>query len=473
MKFLISVFFNAPQGGLHENVRFTAQRLLAEGHSVSLICKSGPFADQMAEMGVGVFNTDFAITDFKRVFEQVKIAHQQVPFDIIHAHPFLSRQLAVVIGQCLAVPVIETMHGQYLDQLPNTIAQLDAVVCVSEGIKQYLFTEQSGLPAEKFFVVPNVPDVTQFKYIATPPSTDHKNKVVIALVSRLDRDKQFILDLFLKAVDYTAQTYAGKIHWQIIGQGTEAETFLAQLADLQGENTVEFSGWLQGKDLQKAYCGSHAVIAPGRCAIEALSCAIPAIALGSKGYIGLVDEQRWQAALYSNFGGVGQREQGYQAGSIEADIDRLMQSAKYRRQLGRFGRQLVRSFLSAKQAHQTMKQIYRTVVQARKMTPLKPVAEQEFLALQCTKTNFLCTDDKRLTVSLEGDFPESTQFAWYLHKQDRGVIEKQFYTSQPHTNFSPSEPGDYRVQCYLKNSIEKISFFTESISVSASQLKKQ
>ncbi|MEV8877418.1 hypothetical protein AB0V93_33395, partial [Mesorhizobium ciceri] len=59
--------------------------------------------------------------------------------------------------------------------------------------------------------------------------------------------------------------------------------------------------------------------------------------------------------------GVGQREHGYQAGSIEADIDRLMQSAKYRRQLRRFGRQLIRSFLSSKQAHQTMKQIYRTV----------------------------------------------------------------------------------------------------------------
>lgn len=470
MNILITVFFNAPQGGLHENIRATAKGLLADGHSVSLICKAGPFADQMVDIGVYVFNTDFAITDFRRVFKQVKAAHQRAPFDIIHAHPFLSRQLAIAIGQCLAVPVIETMHGQYLDQLPNTIAQLDAVVCVSEGIKQYLLTEQSHLPAEKFFVVPNVPDIKQFKYIATPPSIHSKGKVVIALVSRLDSDKQFILDIFLKAVEYTAQAYPGKVHWQIVGQGTQSETFARQLAERQGENSVEFSGWLQEAKLQQAYCASHAVIAPGRCAIEALSCSVPAIALGSKGYIGLVDANRWQAALYSNFGGIGQQEQSYQAGSIEADIDSVMRSAKQRRQLGQFGRKLVRSFLSAAQAHKALFALYQTVIQARHTSPMPSMTEQECLVLQCTKSNVSYTAGKQLTVSLEGYFPDSTQFAWYLYKQGSGVIEKQFYTSRPNSQFALSEPGHYQVQCYLKNSTEKIHFFTEFISVSASQL---
>ena len=162
MHLLIPVFFNAPQGGLHENVRATAVFLLGLKHQVTVVCRSGPFAEQLRGQGIGVIETDYDIFSFASALAEIQALHQSQPIDLVHAHPFAARELGMIASQVLGLPCVVTMHGKYPDALPQAIGQLDAVFTVSEGIRQYLLTEGEVTHPEKLHVVPNTPDARLF-----------------------------------------------------------------------------------------------------------------------------------------------------------------------------------------------------------------------------------------------------------------------------------------------------------------------
>jgi glycosyltransferase involved in cell wall biosynthesis len=139
-------------------------------------------------------------------------------------------------------------------------------------------------------------------------------------------DKTFILDVFADAVEYAGAHYSGKVAWVIVGDGTHSDEFRTRLEALRGNNTLEFSGWLEGEALRDAYRTRNFVFAPGRCALETMSCGVPAIAVGSKSYVGLIQPGTWQQAVYSNFGGVGNSHKDYNPSKMRQDMDKLLTS---------------------------------------------------------------------------------------------------------------------------------------------------
>lgn len=60
MHLLIPVFFNAPQGGLHENILAGVRYMLAKRHRVTVVCKPGLFAERLRVAGVDVVETDYS-----------------------------------------------------------------------------------------------------------------------------------------------------------------------------------------------------------------------------------------------------------------------------------------------------------------------------------------------------------------------------------------------------------------------------
>lgn len=451
MHLLIPVFFNAPQGGVHENVRATALFMLARRHRVTLVCRPGPFAEQLREQGAGVIETDYGECSYAAALAEIRALHEREPIDLIHAHPFAARRLGVIAAQVLGLPCVVTMHGKYLDALPQTIDQLDAVFAVSEGIRHYLLSEGEVGHPEKLQVVPNTPDAKLFKAVKVAPPAEAEGRVVVSLVTRLDRDKAFILEVFYQAVVHAAARYPGRIHWQVVGQGTLEEAFAERVEALRGENSVSYTGWLQGEALRDAYCASAAVIAPGRCTLEAMSCGVPAIALGSKGYNGLVDGENWQLAVFTNFGGVGEKQAGYVEGSVERDLDRLMRSRAERRRLGRFGRQVVRQCFNAGEMHRRLLGFYQLAVAAYRAAPRPPVDESAFLELRLRGLAQHRPSPETLTIRLECEPADDLQFAWYLLR-DGKVVEKLGYAPKPHREIALPGPGRYRVRCYVRDS---------------------
>lgn len=465
MHLLVLVFFNAPQGGLHENVRATAQFMLSRQHNVTVVCRPGPFSEQMREEGVGVIETDYEPGSFSRIVEKIKALHALLPIDVAHSHPFASRELGMIVSQILGLPFVVTMHGKYLDNLPTTIDEIDAVFTVSEGIRQHLLVDGAVKFPEKFAVVPNTPDTELFRPMEVEPLEEAKGRKVISLVTRLDQDKAFILDIFYQVVAYAAERYSGAIHWQVVGQGTLQSAFVERVETLRGLNSVSYTGWLQEEALRDAYCQSDAVIAPGRCALEAMSCGVPAIALGSKGYIGLVDSKRWQEAIYCNFGGVGNKHDNYEQGTIERDLDTLLISEEVRSDLGAFCADVVRRFFCPLSSNLALLSLYETVIQARQLNPRKPVAENTFLQMLILGVVVNRLEPDLLNIEVQCRGSKKLKFAWYV-SESGNVINKGSYRVDPVTNIRLSGNGKYQVRCFVKDdSGNKISFIATSVTL--------
>ncbi|TNH16623.1 glycosyltransferase family 4 protein [Halomonas sp. BL6] len=358
MHVIMPVFFKAAHGGLHENVLAAARFLIDNNHKATIVCPRGPFADSLSGFGVGVIQTNYL--DLEATLNEIMNLHDVDPIDLVHAHPFASRKLGLMLSEKLNIPIVLTFHGKYTDDISQYVDKVSAVLAVSFGIRDYLLAEQSIKP-QKFHVVPNVPDTGFFQPVSeNSQSTD--GKISVALVSRLDKDKAFILDVFADAVEYAAENYSGQLSWIVVGNGTQLEEFRTRLDAVRGGNSIEFRGWLEGEPLRSAYQSSDFVFAPGRCALEAMSCGVPTIAVGSKSYCGLVNAETWQQGVYSNFGGVGNQHTDYKPEMVHQDMDNLLASKSYRIGLGNFGISIIQQFFDFQKIHTQLLGIYRLAI---------------------------------------------------------------------------------------------------------------
>src|SRR5699024_228474 len=195
MNLLYIVNFHAPMGGLHENVYASALFMKEQGCTVYVVLKPGRLQQRMVAKGIHTITTDFSDADETlRSIEDIAVAVDLVPF-----HPAPSKFPALNYAEKYNVPLIQTYHGIWLDDLEEHIDRLDAIVTVSEGIKDHL---QSRIDAhyEKYYVMPNGYDSNLFdqpKY-----HDDNSGEINIGFVTRLDKDKQFIMDILLLAVNH-------------------------------------------------------------------------------------------------------------------------------------------------------------------------------------------------------------------------------------------------------------------------------
>jgi len=169
---------------------------------------------------------------------------------------------------------------------------------------------------------------------------------------------------------------------------------------LQEDSTLEFLGWLGSKAFRDASQASTVVFAPGRCALGTVSCVLPAIAVGSKSYVGLVQPGTWQQAVYSDLGDVDNRHKDYNSSKVHQDLDQLFISESYRTRLGVFGVQIVQQFFDAQQVHEQLLGIYRLAIQ---LHLLNKVSVKGFDVLGADS---LKSDNKKAEVMLDNQIEQ-------------------------------------------------------------------
>ena len=456
MHILTLVYFKAKNGGLHENVKASVKASLEAGHKCTVVCKPGPFSAAMLRLGANVIHADFSKACFRKVIREIKKLHDYQPIDIIHSHPFASREIGVLSSQIMGVPIVTSVHGRYLDGIPDSSQNYDKIITVSDGIGHYLIENGLSEP-QKLFTSPNTPDSSLFR-VKNKLDSGRSEKVRVALVSRLDSDKQFVLDTFMKVVEHAAKVYPAKIVWDIVGEGGQASSLKSQLEKLSGSNEYYFWGWLEGDDLYRAYSGADIAIVPGRCALEAMSCGTAVISLGSKGYSGVIGPRNWQSGVYSNFGGLGYMEETYDLGSIEEDFDLLMRSSGLRSLYGYFGSQLIDAFFNQTKVNKELLNLYAIVSLDEKMRQRPRVSEKQFLALQVITLVASRKGNKEVFLKVESSGEQELTYAWYvLH--NGVVVQKILYEPKDEITISLEEDGEYEFHSYIKNKEdEKLSF---------------
>lgn len=458
MHILISVFFNAPKGGLHENVLQTINFLKSKGEKVTVLCKPGEFSEKLKEIHVDCIESSFSHASFLPIINIVSSINKKMPISLIHCHPFASKEVALLISQVLGIPIVHTVHGRYLDNIPTQSHLFEKIITVSDGIRTYLI-ENGFKEPEKLYTSPNTPDSFFLsKHKGEEYNVIKRANITIALATRIDTDKQFVLDVFSKAVSYAATSFNSEICWLIIGDGRLKLAFEEKLKSICGENEIHFTGWLEGRNLKNAYTMADIVVAPGRCALESMACGVPTIGLGSKGYTGLIGPKNWNLGVYSNFGGLGAMHETYQNGAIEEDIKALVSSMELRKLHGVFGKSLVEMFFNADKVNSELYSLYKVVIEANRLEKKKTVERDKFLELQIEALSAQQLDDNQLLLKTYCFNSADIECAWYVLLND-DVVHKQSYTQSEEFKYKFADEGEYSFKCFIVSKAgTKISF---------------
>ena len=130
----------------------------------------------------------------------------------------------------MKIPFLLTFHGTYLDSLEEYYTDVDIIFAVSPAIREYLI-KSSNFPPERILIMPNGVDTNIFypfnnqdaKLAKRFPVLDQfpldGNCRRIFFVSRLDKDKQFILDLIKETWLNINFRKAYNLQWIVAGDG--------------------------------------------------------------------------------------------------------------------------------------------------------------------------------------------------------------------------------------------------------------
>ena len=328
---------NAKRGGLHAHVEALARLLVGSGHRCTVMCRPCPSVTTLRDMQVEVLETDFA-----DVHTAVAAAIEHSSYDLVHAHPFLSREVGLRVARQLQVPMILTVHGMQADDIETWIDDVGLVLCVSAAIRDFL-VESCARAASKSLVLPNGVDTSVFHPVdglpeglegaSDPPldaisgnSADRVGPLVL-IVTRMHQDKLFIVECLEELFSSVDTIGERRLNFLVVGEGDLEERLRARAQILNSQlkrSAVECRGWQDVEALARLYRMADVAIAPGRSALEAMACGTPVIAIGSKGYVGLVCPDNILTAAHSNFGGVGSKHQGYEAGALMRDLGRAL-----------------------------------------------------------------------------------------------------------------------------------------------------
>ncbi|WP_214703318.1 MULTISPECIES: glycosyltransferase [unclassified Exiguobacterium] len=384
MNILLPVFFHSAMGGLHRHILSSVKVLIREGHEVTVVCKPGPFAEEIEALGGQVIRTDYSNEDIKRVIDEVRTQ----PFDVVYAHPFDSRQLGIAVAEANAIPFVLVIHGMYVDEIEQYHSSVTRVVAVSAQIATHL-TDHCPAVESKLIVIPNGVDAAFIPMEARPSS----ERVTGLFTSRIDADKLFILDVFLDALE-DERVQRLPIDWLIVGDGTQREKYASRYEEaLEGtDQTIKWLGWLDQSDLPDAMHRADFVIGPGRSALEGMAVGKPTIAVGSKSYQGLVTPSTWTDIASTNFGGIGTKYDGYTSGQIGDAILELMDEAT-RRELARFSSALVDEHFRDEQSQQRLLDVLEQVVKegTSEMDLIECYPFIRYDQLHARRSNRICT----------------------------------------------------------------------------------
>lgn len=327
MRVCLPVYFLAPLGGLQGYVRGQVRAFVREGHACTVVTKPGPFAEIVRQEGATVLETDFE--DPHGLAEAVAAGDR---YDLVHAHPFRARQLGLRAAREQQVPLAVTFHGTYLDGIHFWGRDLDLMITVTEGSRDYL-VRRRALPADRIVVIPNGCDTRTYRrreedwetVRAEVPGIEHlrasDRRIVIA--SRFDWDKRFIVESVIDTWRAMAAEGVEDVGWLVAGEGEyrpRMERAAEELGEQVGRRFVDFTGWVDDQAQVLLLSNSALAVATSRGVAQAMACETAVAVLGRYAYLGLIDRDSADRAAYNNFGDHGNLDPKVEPGAMWRDI---------------------------------------------------------------------------------------------------------------------------------------------------------
>lgn len=202
---------------------------------------------------------------------------EQLEFDIIHAHDWLTFRAALLARQKKNVPLILHVHSIERDRAggqpgnpwvreveANSMMLADHVIAVSERTKQ-MISDDYGIPQSKIEVIHNSLDISElqpldernsFRYLEALKSEGWK---VVASVGRLTVQKG--LPHLVSAAGEVVKRLPKTI-FLFVGDGEQRDELLEQAAAAGIGPNVIFAGFQRGKRWRDAYAVADLFVMP-------------------------------------------------------------------------------------------------------------------------------------------------------------------------------------------------------------------
>ncbi|MBW3661579.1 MAG: glycosyltransferase family 4 protein [Actinobacteria bacterium] len=301
-------------GGLGRHVFQLTRALAGLGHDVHAVTREHPDAPSEENVG-GVQVTRVSegppVVPFDHLIPWVlafnntvqAAAHrvmEQHRFDVVHAHDWLVAYAAAGLKGAEDVPLVTTIHateyGRHQGYLPGPMNKLihqvewwltyeaRRVITCSRYMRDQV-RDIFLLPSEKVDVIPNAVSVDDFAVPASEVEafrrevTPRGEKMVL-FAGRLEYEKgvQTVLHAMERLLDEV-----GPVRFFVAGVGTYSDELKQLVTELDLDDHVTFTGFLEDHDLRLHYAAADVAVAPsiyepfGLVAVESLACGTPVV----------------------------------------------------------------------------------------------------------------------------------------------------------------------------------------------------
>ncbi|MCL6522272.1 MAG: glycosyltransferase [Firmicutes bacterium] len=375
-------------GGAETHVVGLAQALKRRGVEVEVASSGGTLAGELERAGIAHYVLPLDRRSPLALAASVaglRTLLARGGYDVVHTHARIPAWAAEQArrglgGPGLPVALVTTYHGLYADGWfwRRFTVWGEAVIAVSEDVREHLL-DRLGAPPDRLRVIPNGIDLERFPW-SEPPGTAGSAeggegpgaaaqaeapataaggapRPCVLHVSRLSEFAETALAL-AEAAPALAARHPG-LRLRIAGSGSrlaEVRRAAERANRRSGAPVVEVLG--ARRDIPELLAGAWVVVAVARAALEAMAVGRPVVLSGQGGYGGLLEPSSLPRFEPRNFTARG-CGRPVEPALLEREIDRLLGDARLRRELGRFGRQVVEERYSLESVARRTEEVYR------------------------------------------------------------------------------------------------------------------
>lgn len=316
---VLTEYFSA--GGLETQLRSQAQYLARHGIRMHLATSSpqSEFAEKTFASTLFELPMQTSTDKFLETVSKVEELIDECDIDLIHAHPFFSLMLGMVVAHRRKLPLVSTLHGPASVSLGgNTIYDMlfqkallpetSLLITVSPEVQ---FLARASAPCMPV-ILPNAVQVD------AEPSSMPDAGLSWVWAGRLDYAKIVGLRALISEV---LRLKRNTLH--IYGEGTEVEALCKQLAEEDPRSEwLAYKGW--DDNLSENLSAYSLVAGMGRVLLEGAAASHPCLLVGYDGIKGIMSEADMEQAAAWNFSGRGLRS--ITSSEFEEQLQSLQQS---------------------------------------------------------------------------------------------------------------------------------------------------
>ena len=310
-------------GGIARVVHDLSHKLIKDGHDVTVVTyRDGETPYYENDKGVNVYRVDNYMIksnsfidwimqlNFNMIAKASELIAKGEKFDVIHAHDWLVANAAKTLKHAYDIPVVSTIHAtesgrnsgihdenqRYINDTEWMLTYESTEVIVNSNYMKGHVQGLFGLPFDKIDVIPNGINLNLYTGIERDYDFRRRyaadNEKIILYLGKLVYEKgvQNLISAMPKILD---GYHDSKL--VIVGKGGMIDELRAQVENMGLRDKVYFTGYMNGKDVQKMYKCADVAVFPstyepfGIVALEAMLAGVPTVVSDIGGLNEIID----------------------------------------------------------------------------------------------------------------------------------------------------------------------------------------